>query len=150
RVRVTLDRRSGERVKRARDGGAAAKRDHDDSDPSHSLASPIRLPPVAVAVAEAYLPCLDHDAAPVSVVVVTHNHSELIGDCLRAIDGSLRRHGGEVIVIDNASTDATRDLLAASEQPVKVIELSENIGFAAAVNLAMTLTRGRYLALVNS
>jgi len=91
-----------------------------------------------------------NDAAPVSVVVVTHNNSELIGDCLRAIDGSLRRHGGEVIVIDNASTDATRDLLAASEQPVKVIELSENIGFAAAVNLAMTLTRGRYLALVNS
>ena len=86
----------------------------------------------------------------VSVVVVTHNNSELIGDCLQAIHTSQRMHGREVIVVDNASTDGTRDVIARGEWPAKVIALEENVGFAAAVNSALRGAQGRYIALVNS
>jgi GT2 family glycosyltransferase len=86
----------------------------------------------------------------VSVVVVTHNNCDLIGTCLGAIFESVRTHSAEVVVVDNASTDGTLRAIADGKWPVEVIPLSENVGFASAVNRAWELTRGRSVALVNS
>jgi N-acetylglucosaminyl-diphospho-decaprenol L-rhamnosyltransferase len=86
----------------------------------------------------------------VSILVVTHNNSDLISDCLGAIFNSLRTSDAEVIVIDNASTDGTLDVIARRKWPVEVIALKENVGFAKAVNLGRSRAQGRYLALVNS
>jgi len=91
-----------------------------------------------------------HDDPLVSVVVVTHNNRELIEDCLQAIHGAVSRREAEVIVVDNASTDGTREAIANVRWPVEVIALEENVGFARAVNRALTGARGRFLALVNS
>jgi GT2 family glycosyltransferase len=91
------------------------------------------------------------DSPPsVSVVVVTHNNRDLIGDCLSAIFGAVGGCDAEVIVVDNASTDSTPYVIAAGKWPVDVIALTENVGFAQAVNRARGKARGRYLALVNS
>lgn len=128
--------------------------------PAYSLASP--------AIAQAYSPAPQrpsasgyglgvlrgegeaHDATLVSVVVVTHNNDRLIDDCLRAIDQSLRTRRAEVIVVDNASTDGTPDIVAAAQPPVQLISMTNNVGFADAVNVAFAHARGRYVALVNS
>jgi GT2 family glycosyltransferase len=167
-VRAALARGARERVQRAGDRVTPAKRHHDDADPSHSPAPPIRAPPVAAAIAQAYPPDQQppavsgyrlsvlgtggesKDAALVSVVVVTHNNSEMIGDCLQAIEGSLRKHDAEIIVVDNASSDRTLDLISSRSGSVRVVALQENVGFAAAVNLAIRGAGGGYLALVNS
>lgn len=85
-----------------------------------------------------------------SVVVVTHNNSELIGKCLRAIFDSVQANPAEVIVVDNASSDGTPDVMTEEKWPVEVIALKENLGFAKAVNCAWRRARGRYVALVNS
>jgi GT2 family glycosyltransferase len=86
----------------------------------------------------------------VSVVVVTHNNSDLIGRCLGAIFDSSRANRAEVIVVDNASSDGTPDVMREGKWPVEVIVLKENLGFAKAVNFAWMRARGRYVALVNS
>jgi GT2 family glycosyltransferase len=86
----------------------------------------------------------------VSVVVVTHNNSELIGDCLQAIYNSIQTHPAEVIVVDNASTDGTTEVIASGNWPVEIMALEENVGFAQAVNVALRSAQGSYLVLVNS
>jgi GT2 family glycosyltransferase len=83
-------------------------------------------------------------------VVVTHNNSDLIGDCLGAIFDSLQTSDAEVIVVDNASTDGTLDVIERGKWPVEVIALRKNAGFATAVNRGRDRAHGRYLALVNS
>jgi GT2 family glycosyltransferase len=83
-------------------------------------------------------------------VVVTHNNGDLIGDCLGSIFDSLQRAEAQVIVVDNASTDRTLDVIGRGPWPVEVIALEENAGFAKAVNRGRDRARGRYLALVNS
>jgi GT2 family glycosyltransferase len=89
-------------------------------------------------------------SASVSVVIVTHNNRDLIGDCLTATFGAVRDSAAEVIVVDNASTDGTPDVIRAGQWHVDVIALRTNMGFAEAVNRARSSAAGRYLVLVNS
>jgi N-acetylglucosaminyl-diphospho-decaprenol L-rhamnosyltransferase len=67
----------------------------------------------------------------VAIVIVTYNSASEIGGCLDALTG-LSETGAEVLVIDNASTDSTRDEVAARK--IGLIANGTNTGFAAALN----------------
>ena len=75
-------------------------------------------------------------------------------DHLRGCLDSVRRTGAssvqEVIVVDNASTDGSPDMVAEEFSEVTLIRSGENLGFARANNLAMKRAKGSILALVNS
>jgi len=90
----------------------------------------------------------------VSVVVVTHNSVEFVRPCLESIAAETSYPNYEVIVVDNASTDATREAIrahmAAGDARFKVQELAANIGFAAANNAGAQAAEGEYLVLLNS
>jgi GT2 family glycosyltransferase len=88
--------------------------------------------------------------AQLSIVVVTHNNSDLIGRCLDAIVDASRRYSYELFVVDNASSDDTREILAGRGWTLETIALEQNVGFAKAVNCALARARGKYVALVNS
>jgi GT2 family glycosyltransferase len=85
----------------------------------------------------------------VTAIVVTHNNEALIERCLDAIDTAVGRRSYETIVVDNGSVDATAER-ACKGRAVRCVELEQNLGFAAANNVAIAMARGRYLALVNS
>lgn len=72
----------------------------------------------------------------VSIAVVTFNSARYIHRCL---DAALEQEGVDldVVVVDNASADRTREILAEFGDHVRVIPCSENIGFAAGQNLAI-------------
>ena len=55
-----------------------------------------------------------------------------------------------VTVVDNGSTDGTADHLRAAWPDVGVIELPENVGFAAAVNRGIEASQSEFVALVNN
>lgn len=56
----------------------------------------------------------------------------------------------EVIVVDNASTDGSREWLAREDPAVRVIPLETNRGFAPAVNAGIRAARGEIIALLNN
>jgi N-acetylglucosaminyl-diphospho-decaprenol L-rhamnosyltransferase len=56
----------------------------------------------------------------------------------------------EVIVVDNASSDGTRDFLGGRWPEVRVISLSENRGFGKAVNEAVAAASSRTVVLLNN
>jgi len=88
----------------------------------------------------------------VSVVVVTYGGAELTRDCLE----SLARETWprlEIIVVDNASSDATPELLreaAAKDRRIRTIFNAENRGFAAANNQGIAASRGDIVVLLNN
>jgi GT2 family glycosyltransferase/glycosyltransferase involved in cell wall biosynthesis len=84
----------------------------------------------------------------VSIVLALWNQAGLTLLCLE----SLRKCAGtpfELIVVDNASTDETRELLA-SLDGVTVIENRENVGFLRAVNQGLEIARGEFVLLLNN
>jgi GT2 family glycosyltransferase len=56
----------------------------------------------------------------------------------------------EVILVDDGSTDGTREWLAGLGEPFRVVLNERNLGFAAATNRGAAAARGRVLALLNN
>ena len=56
----------------------------------------------------------------------------------------------EVVVVDNASTDGSQDMLAARFSWVRLIQNTQNVGFAQANNRGMRESRGQYVLLLNT
>jgi N-acetylglucosaminyl-diphospho-decaprenol L-rhamnosyltransferase len=82
----------------------------------------------------------------VSVVIVTYDSRACIAECLRAVRSNLG--DAELVVVDNASTDSTKDLIAGAAPEAHVVANRENVGFGRACNAgAAVATRGHLLFL---
>jgi len=84
----------------------------------------------------------------VSVTIVTFNSGRFIKRCLESIL-SQQYPSKEVIVVDNASSDGTIDILEQFEDRIQVVYNDENIGFAAAQNQAIRLSSGDWVLTLN-
>src|SRR6476660_9707701 len=84
----------------------------------------------------------------VSVLIVTYNSEKFI---LRCLDSVARQSCSplEVVVVDNASTDSTLELLSRSPLPIRLIANKSNTGFAAAQNQAIRRSQGEWLLCLN-
>lgn len=87
-------------------------------------------------------------AKHLSAIVVTHNHADFLERCLDSLIPEVTRLGGEVIVIDNGSDDAST-AIAGHYQEVQLHVNPERRGFAANCNYGMALAQGQYLLLLN-
>ena len=94
-------------------------------------------------------------AAPdVTVVVVTHNGPEWVDRCLQALLVDARPDAStEVVVVDSASAEPTRAVLARwaarAPQELRVELADDNVGFARGCNLGAALGTGRRVLLLN-
>jgi len=82
----------------------------------------------------------------VSIVIVSWNVSELLRKCLRSIFA--HTSDVEVIVVDNASSDGTHDMVR-SFPNVSLIQNTENKGFAVANNQGIAIAHGSSILLLN-
>ena len=84
----------------------------------------------------------------VSVTLVTYNSGRFIKRCLESVLEQ-KYPNLEVIVIDNASTDGTVDLLEQFADRCRIYYNDENIGFAAAQNQAIALSSAEWVLTLN-
>src|SRR5579864_9509748 len=84
----------------------------------------------------------------VSVTIVTYNSGRFIKRCLESVLDQ-KYPNLEIIIVDNASTDGTVDLLEQFEDRCQVHYNSVNIGFAAAQNQAIGLSSGEWVLTLN-
>ena len=84
-----------------------------------------------------------------SVLIVTFGHGDEIGDCLDGVAVQLNSDVAEVIVVDNASTDATAEIAEDHAVHPIVIRMPENAGFATGMNTASERATGDHLLLLN-
>ena len=85
-----------------------------------------------------------------SIVIVNWNTKDMTRDCLASVCAGLGSLAVEVIVIDNASSDGSADMIVAEFPEFILIRNSENRGFAAANNQGFEVARGRHVLLLNT
>lgn len=84
----------------------------------------------------------------VTVVIVSYNTRDLLRECLRSVFAS-ERVDLDVIVVDNGSSDGSVAMVADEYPAVRLIENRENLGFAAANNVAIPQGGGDAVLLLN-
>lgn len=89
--------------------------------------------------------CLD-----LSVIVLNWNTCTLLEKALRSVLCQTGDFQLEVLVVDNASEDGSREMIRAQFPQVQLIVNSTNIGFGAGNNAALPHASGRYLLFLNS
>ena len=86
----------------------------------------------------------------VSVVIVNYNTMGVLRDCLLSIEKQTKETSTEVIVVDNASTDGSKEMLAKEFPWVKVVASPVNLGFGKANNLGVKQAKGEFVYFLNS
>ena len=85
----------------------------------------------------------------VSIIIVNYNTLQMTDECLRSVREMTSGVDYEIILVDNASTDGSREYF--SEFPgITYIYSEENLGFGRANNLGYRYVKGEYVFLLNS
>src|SRR5438128_10589903 len=87
----------------------------------------------------------------VSIVIVNWNGAGYIDRCLKSV---LRNSEApwEVVVVDNASSDGSCDLIeriSLHDKRVRLMKLRANAGFSVANNVGVSASKGEFVALLN-
>lgn len=85
----------------------------------------------------------------VSIIVPVHGRAHLTERCLDALLSTLPEEC-EVIVVDDASPDATQALLASYGEAIRALTLAENVGYARACNAGAALAAHELLLFLNN
>lgn len=84
-----------------------------------------------------------------SVIIVNYNVRYFLEHCLNAVRKACKNIEAEIFVVDNASTDGSREFLEGRFSNVTFIWNETNLGFSKANNLALALTKGDYVLFLN-
>ncbi|MER3428135.1 MAG: glycosyltransferase family 2 protein [Pyrinomonas sp.] len=88
-----------------------------------------------------------------SIIIVNWNGLHLLEQCLASLSVCPPKVEHEIIIVDNASTDDSREWLrerASLDHRIKIIENEVNLGFAKANNIAFRKASGAFFLLLNS
>lgn len=85
----------------------------------------------------------------VSIIIVNYRTRGLVKQCLKSIRRAAIKPTYEIFVVDNDSRDGMRAMLREEFPEVKGIFMPKNVGFAAANNVAMRESKGRYFFILN-
>ncbi len=98
----------------------------------------------------------------ISIIVISYNTKDITKKCLQTLLTSLEKTlevSSEIIVVDNGSMDGSTEMLKKikekckkieSKIKIKLLESNENLGFARANNMALSIALGKYILFLNS
>lgn len=113
-----------------------------------------RLRPHLIPAREQELQNLERQVNPFpfacSIIIPVFNKVELTRQCLMQLAEVTMGIPYEVVIVDNQSTDGTREFLESLGGDVQIIRNTENLGFAKACNQGAQAARGKHLVFLNN
>ena len=94
----------------------------------------------------------DEECPSVSIIIVNFNGKEFLRRCLTSLLNT-NYPNFEIVIVDNASTDGSVELIGklfGSHPCIRVVENRENLGHAEGCNVGAKVAKGKYLVLLDS
>lgn len=85
----------------------------------------------------------------ISVVLLNWNGEQVVEKCLKSLQGQTY-HPLELIVVDNASTDQSVELIRKNFPEVKLVLNEKNLGFGGGNNVGIRASQGRFIMMLNN
>lgn len=84
-----------------------------------------------------------------SVIILNYNVRFFIEQCVLSVQKALENIEGEIIVVDNGSSDDSCAMMRTRFPEVKLIQNAENLGFPKGNNIGVAAAKGEYLCVLN-
>jgi GT2 family glycosyltransferase len=84
-----------------------------------------------------------------SIIIVNYNVQYFLEQCLYSVTKACANVDAEIFVVDNNSTDDSKNFFSDKFSSVRFIWNTENIGFAKANNQVLQLCSGKYILFLN-
>lgn len=88
-----------------------------------------------------------------SVIILNYNVRYFLEQCVLSVQRALEAlnpdASGEIIVVDNASTDDSCEMMKAKFPHIKLIENDTNLGFPKGNNIGVAQAKGEYICILN-
>lgn len=87
----------------------------------------------------------------VSIIITAHNYARYLERAIRSVlNQSLHRDNYEIIIIDDASTDETPQILENYKDECRIFRMEKNVGLAEARNFGIRKAMGMYVAFLDA
>ncbi|WP_448606745.1 glycosyltransferase [Paenimyroides ceti] len=84
-----------------------------------------------------------------SVIILNYNVSHFLQTCIKSVQRAISAIEAEIIVVDNASSDDSVEMMHAVFPEITFIANKENAGFPKGNNMGVDLARGKYICILN-
>lgn len=84
-----------------------------------------------------------------SVIIVNYNVKYFLENTIRSLKDTVKNIDYEIIIVDNASRDGSRDHILSKFSDVKYIYNNSNLGFATANNQGLKISSGKFILILN-
>ncbi len=84
----------------------------------------------------------------VSIIIVNYNGKDLLKILLNSIKKSIY-HNFEIIIVDNNSTDGSKEFIKKNYNDIKLVLNEKNLGYSG-INSALKYCKGRYILFLNN
>ena len=84
-----------------------------------------------------------------SVIILNYNVRYFLEQCVLSVQKALEGIDGEIIVIDNASSDDSCEMMKTKFPNIKLIENKDNLGFPKGNNIGVAQAKGEYICILN-
>ena len=84
-----------------------------------------------------------------SVIILNYNVRYFLEQCVLSVQKALEGIDGEIIVIDNASSDDSCEMMKTKFPHIKLIENEANLGFPKGNNIGVAQAKGEYICILN-
>lgn len=96
------------------------------------------------------MPSSSDSAIYLSIIIANYNGRDFVADCLESLYRNPPSCSFEVLVVDDASTDGSADVVRARFPEVQLLRNEQNIHYARANNRALDVARGALVHLLNN
>ena len=84
-----------------------------------------------------------------SVIILNYNVRFFLEQCVLSVQKALEGIDGEIIVVDNASSDGSCRMIKEKFPTITLIENNENLGFPKGNNIGVEQAKGEYICILN-
>ena len=84
-----------------------------------------------------------------SVIILNYNVRYFLEQCILSVQKALEGIDGEIIVVDNASSDDSCEMMKDKFPNIKLIENATNLGFPKGNNIGVAQAKGEYICILN-
>lgn len=84
-----------------------------------------------------------------SVVILNYNVEHFLEICVKSVQKALQNIDSEIIVVDNASTDGSKEMMQSCFPGITYLYQKENKGFPKGNNIGVAQAKGEFICILN-